>query len=61
MWRGWMWWADSGSTQSFTDAFGVAGTLAAAAIVLGYYLAYGVGVRRRIRQWEARSLRVMDQ
>ena len=59
MWRGWAWWAESGRTQSLTDALGVAGTLGAGAIVLGYYLAYSIGVRRRIRQWEARSLRVI--
>jgi hypothetical protein len=60
MWRGWTWWGTGGNAGSFADAFGIAGTLGAGAVVLGYYLAYSVGVRRRIRQWEARSLRVMD-
>lgn len=45
--------------DSFLDAFGVARSLGAGAIVLGYYLAYAIGVRWRIKRWEKRSLRVM--
>jgi hypothetical protein len=31
------------------DAFGVADSLAAGAVVLGYYLSYWLGVRRRLK------------
>ena len=40
-------------------AFGVPESLAAGALVIGYYLAYGVGVRGRIRKWQGRALRAM--
>ena len=40
-------------------AFGIPESLAAGGIVIGYYLAFGAGLRRRIKTWEKRSLRVM--
>ena len=40
-------------------AFGIPESLAAGGTVIGYYLAYGVGVRRRIVKWQNRALRVM--
>ena len=40
-------------------AFGIPESLAAGGIVIGYYLAFGAGLRRRIKRWEKRSLRVM--
>ena len=58
-WRGWAA-MRLGADDSFIAAFGVAGSLAVAAIVIGYYLAYGFGVRRRIRMWEKRRLRTMN-
>jgi hypothetical protein len=45
-WRSWHAW-DSGSWAAES---GVAGSLAAGAIVLGYYLTYWLGVRRRVRR-----------
>jgi hypothetical protein len=36
--------------DSWSAEFGMAGSLAAGAIVLGYYLAYWFGVRRRLKQ-----------
>lgn len=57
-WRTWSAWTEAGAAGSMVDAFGVAGTVGVAGIVLGYYLAYGIGVRRRVRRWERRSLRV---
>jgi hypothetical protein len=48
-WRSWMWWAGNSSAESLLAAFGIAGSLGAAAVVLGYYLVYSIGVRRRIR------------
>jgi len=40
-------------------AFGIPESLAAGGTVIGYYIAYGFGVRRRIRKWQNRGLRVM--
>ncbi|HXT21890.1 MAG TPA: DUF1453 domain-containing protein [Thermoanaerobaculia bacterium] len=46
-WRVWhAWHRDSG--QSWLDAFGVAESMAAGAVVLGYYLVYFAGLRRRV-------------
>jgi hypothetical protein len=50
-WRAWHTWrvgVDDGS--SWFAAAGVAGSMAAGAVVLGYYLAYWIGVRRRVRR-----------
>ena len=58
-WRGWTSMRSGADETSFLTAFGVAGSLAAGATVLGYYLAYGIGVRRRISTWQKRSLRVI--
>jgi hypothetical protein len=52
-WRGWHAWR-AGSETSWLEGFGVAGSMAAGAVVLGYYLSYWVGVRRRSRD-HARS------
>jgi hypothetical protein len=51
-WRVWHTWrlgSDEGG--SFFAAAGVAGSMAAGAVVLGYYLAYWIGVRSRIRKF----------
>jgi hypothetical protein len=40
-------------------AFGIPESLAVGGAVIGYYLAYAIGARRRIRQWQRRALRVM--
>jgi hypothetical protein len=40
-------------------AFGVPQSLAAGGAVIGYYLAYNIGLRWRIRRWERRALRPM--
>src|SRR5262245_11566955 len=37
---------------SIISSFGVAGSLAVGAVVVGYYLAYAIGVRRRVRRWQ---------
>jgi hypothetical protein len=57
-WRGWASLHADGNS-SFIAAFGVAGSLGAGAIVLGYYLAFEIGVKRRIGRWQKRPLRVM--
>ena len=45
------------SGAALVDAFGVPESLAAAGAVMGYYLAYNIGLRLRIRSWERRPLR----
>lgn len=49
-WRGWQTWRAGVEGDSWLVAAGVAGSMAAGAVVLGYYLAYWVGVRRRFRR-----------
>ena len=52
VWRGWHAWhhAAASGEASWLAAFGVAGSLAAGAVVLGYYVSYWMGVRRRLRR-----------
>jgi hypothetical protein len=50
LWRGWQAWRAAPGEASWLAAFGIAGSLAAGALVLGYYLAYWLGVRRRLRR-----------
>jgi hypothetical protein len=59
LWRVWVT-MPSGGDASWVASFGVAESLATGAIVLGYYLVYSIGVRRRIAKWERRALRVME-
>ena len=56
-WRGWATWRSGVDDGSWFVAAGVAGSMAAGAVVLGYYLAYWIGVRRRISRHAARPLR----
>ena len=44
---------------SAVDAFGIPQSLAAGGIVIGYYLAFGAGLRWRIKRWQRRALRRM--
>ena len=52
-WRSWHTW--SAGLHSWSTAFGVAGSMGAGAVVLGYYLAYWLGVRRRFTGRSARA------
>jgi hypothetical protein len=47
-WRGWQSWRLGLDGGSWLVVSGVAGSLAAGAVVLGYYFTYWIGVRRRI-------------
>jgi hypothetical protein len=58
-WRGWHSWRAGMQGESWFVAAGVAGAMAAGGVVLGYYLTYWVGVRRRLRRHDARRLRRM--
>ena len=46
-WRGWNAWHTLAGDASWVAAAGVAGSLAAGAVILGYYFVYWLGVRRR--------------
>ena len=59
LWRGWHSWRAGMEGESWFVAAGVAGSMAAGAFVLGYYLVYWIGVRRRYRHHAARRLRRM--
>jgi hypothetical protein len=48
MWRSWHAWHARVDDTSWLAASGAAGSLAAGAVVLGYYLAYWIGLRWRI-------------
>jgi len=48
--RAWQAWRAGGGDGGWLAAAGVAESLAAGAVVLGYYLAYWAGVRRRVRR-----------
>lgn len=48
LWRGWHAWSTSAGDTSWLAAAGVPGSLAAGGAVLGYYVVYWVGVRRRV-------------
>jgi len=48
-WRSWQAWDAAVDRLSWVVASGAAGSMAAGALVLGYYLAYWIGVRRRAR------------
>lgn len=49
-WRSYQAWQSGLSGSSWFVAAGVAGSLAAGALVLGYYLVYWSGVRRRLNK-----------
>jgi hypothetical protein len=50
LWRAWHAWHTAMDKASWLAASGAAGSLAAGAVVLGYFLAYHAGVWRRLRQ-----------
>jgi hypothetical protein len=54
-WRAWHTWRAGVDNASWFAAAGVAKSMAAGAVVLGYYLAYWIGVRRRIRRHQNRQ------
>jgi hypothetical protein len=47
-WRSWHVWQTTDDYATWAAASGAAGSLAAGAVVLGYYLVYWLGVRRRL-------------
>jgi hypothetical protein len=56
-WRGWQAWDAGLDDATWFAAASVAGSMAAGAVVLGYYLAYWSGVRARLRRHAAAPVR----
>ena len=59
LWRAWESWSAGLRGESWLIDAGVRESMAAGAVVLGYYLAYWTGVRRRYPRHAARRLRRM--
>lgn len=59
LWRSWQAAQSGVYGTEMVLAFGIPQSLAVGGTVIGYYIAYASGVRRRIRKWEKRPLRVM--
>ena len=53
-WRTWHAWRAAYEHTAMIAAAGVAGSLGAGGVVLGYYVTYWIGVRRRIRRYRWR-------
>jgi hypothetical protein len=52
-WRTWIAWQADAGQMSATVAYGIRGSLAAAAVVLGYYTTFWIGVTRRLAGQQA--------
>jgi hypothetical protein len=57
VWRAWHAWGASADDRAWFATTGVVDSMAAGGVVLGYYLAYWIGVRSRIRRHAARGRR----
>ena len=58
-WRAWETWGGAADRQEWLVTWGVAEALAAGGVVIGYYLTYWLGVRRRFKRHERRALRAL--
>ena len=56
-WRAWETWGGAADRKEWLVTWGVAEALAAGGVVLGYYVTYWAGVRRRFKKHERRALR----
>ena len=54
-WRSWTVAQSGVSGTPVVMAFGIPESLAVGGMVIGYYFAYGLGVRQRIRRWQNRE------
>jgi hypothetical protein len=54
-WRSWQAWPAANDYGAWAAESGAAGSLAAGAVALGYYLTYWIGVRRRLRRHTGRQ------
>ena len=57
LWRSWMVARAGVYGTPMVQAFGIPESLAAGGTVIGYYVAYGLGLRRRIFKWQKGALR----
>lgn len=55
-WRLWQGWQLGGDERAWLVQSGVPGSLAAGALVLGYWLAYWIGLKRKIRRHSSSAL-----
>lgn len=55
-WRSWQAWQTPVEGTTWLAASGAAGSLAAGAVVIGYYLSYSIGVRRRAKVHAERTI-----
>jgi hypothetical protein len=53
--RGFLVFEGEADSVAIASSFGIAGSMAVGALVIGYYLAYAIGVRRRLRRWQKAS------
>lgn len=51
-WRSWQAWGAGLDYRAWATTAGVAGAMGAGATVLGYYLVYWLGVRRKLKRWQ---------
>jgi hypothetical protein len=58
-WRAWETWGGASDRREWLVTWGVAEALGAGGVVLGYYLAFWFGVRRRYKRHERRALRTL--
>jgi hypothetical protein len=58
-WRAWDTWGGMSDRREWLVTWGVAEALGAGGVVIGYYVAYWFGVRRRFKKHERRALRSM--
>jgi hypothetical protein len=59
LWRAWQTWGGIANRADWVVEAGVAESMAAGAVVIGYYLVYWLGVRRRQTRHARRRLRTM--
>jgi hypothetical protein len=58
-WRSWKVAAAGIYGTEMVLAFGIPQSLGVGGLVVGYYVVYALGVRRRVAQWQRRALRVL--
>ena len=58
-WRAYETWSTAGTRHDWLVTWGAAEALGAGGVVIGYYLSYWLGVRRRYKHHERRALRTM--
>ena len=59
LWRSWTLARAGASGGPVVLAFGIPESLAVGGMVIGYYVMYAVGVRRRLRRWQRRTVRTI--